>query len=402
LGRSKRKRNLFDITLFLSILFLFFCLLAVWSIREAGMKVHISQPQTVLPETKSTPTYEPLRPLPKEEKPFEKNPVQEETLKDKHLDESGNNMESKREMPAVSEDKKVPPEEKIDQKVEETVKSFFEGIDCKIINDWTIEVPTFYSVEWIRRRLNGKLLELGYCLEGNTIYKNSEKILELRFIKSQPRGRIAIIIDDVGVSTSLNKILEDINLPLNISILPGQSKSKQMSLVGKQMGWDVLLHLPMEPREKSWVDSTFIKVGMDRREIEEKVTAYLQELPYVNGINNHMGSLATTKEDIMRVILGIVKDRGLYFIDSLTTPDSVGEKVSREIGLKRFAKRDIFLDNISDREYIRSQMDRLVGIGIKDGNAIGICHLRKDTLWVIKEYNWKDKEIELVLLSEIL
>jgi len=366
------------------------------------MKVHISQPQTVLPETKSTPTYEPLRPLPKEEKPFEKNPVQEETLKDKHLDESGDNMESKREMPAVSEDKKVPPEEKIDQKVEETVKSFFEGIDCKIINDWTIEVPTFYSVEWIRRRLNGKLLELGYCLEGNTIYKNSEKILELRFIKSQPRGRIAIIIDDVGVSTSLNKILEDINLPLNISILPGQSKSKQMSLVGKQMGWDVLLHLPMEPREKSWVDSTFIKVGMDRREIEEKVTAYLQELPYVNGINNHMGSLATTKEDIMRVILGIVKDRGLYFIDSLTTPDSVGEKVSREIGLKRFAKRDIFLDNISDREYIRSQMDRLVGIGIKDGNAIGICHLRKDTLWVIKEYNWKDKEIELVLLSEIL
>jgi len=402
LGRSKRKRSLFDITLFLSILFLFFCLFAVWSIKEAGMKKYISQPQTVLPETGSTPAYEPLRPLPKEEKPVEKSPLQEDTLKDEQLDEAIDNMESEREMPEVSEDKEVVPEEKIDPKLEEAIKSFFERFNCKILDDWTIEVPTFYSVEWIRRRLNEKLLELGYSLDGNNICKNSEKILELRFVKSQPRGKIAIIIDDVGVSTSLNRILEDINLPLNISILPGQSKSKEMSIVGKQMGWDVLLHLPMEPREKSWVDSTFIKVGMDRKEIEEKVIAYLQELPYVNGINNHMGSLATTKEDIMRVILGIVRDRGLYFIDSLTTPDSVGEKISREIGLKRFAKRDVFLDNINDKEYIRSQIDRLVDIGIKNGNAIGIGHLRRDTLSVIKEYNWEDKGIELVLLGEIL
>ncbi|MBC7321230.1 divergent polysaccharide deacetylase family protein, partial [bacterium] len=190
--------------------------------------------------------------------------------------------------------------------------------------------------------------------------------------------------------------------PLNISILPKQSKSKDMSLVGMKKGWDVLLHLPMEPKEKSWIDSTFIKVGMDKKEIEGRIDSYIKELPYVNGINNHMGSLATADKRVMEIILDIVKDRGLYYIDSLTTSDSVGERVSREVGLERFAKRDIFLDNIDDRSYVESQMEKLIEVSIRKGVAIGIGHLRENTISTIKDYNWEDKEIELVLLSEIL
>ncbi|MGC8970930.1 MAG: divergent polysaccharide deacetylase family protein [bacterium] len=362
------------------------------------MKEDTSQPQVVLPETKPTPIYEPLKPLSKEKTSIKETPAEKTPTK-------GNEdtvLETKKEVTTVVEDNVVTSEERLDPKLEESIKSLLIELNCKVQKDWNIEVPTFCSIEWLRRRLNAELLKLGYRLEGNIIYENNKEIVEFKFNKAQPRGKIAIIIDDVGRSTRLNRVLEGINLPLNISILPKQSKSREMSILGKKMGWDVLLHLPMEPIGKGWVDDTFIRINMDKKQIEDKVTSYLQELPYVNGINNHMGSLATTNEEVMRTILGIVKGRGLYFVDSLTTSNSVGEKVSKEIGLERFAKRDVFLDNIDNRGYINSQIDKLVEFGIKNGFAIGIGHLRENTLLTIRDYSWEDKEVELVLLSEIL
>ncbi len=397
MGRSKKRKIRFDITLAFSIIFILICLFAVWSLKEVGKDKGPSQPQIILDKTNSTPIYELLKPLSKEEVPIPKEPMEEGDTTKK---ETNYKNEVSTESPETKTD--FITGDRVDAKLEEAIKSFFLDLGCKVENGWVIDLPTFYSVEWLKRKLNMKISELGYNLKDNTIYKNDREIIRLRFEKIKPKGKISIIIDDVGRSTRLNGILDSIDLPLNISILPSQNKSRYMSLIGMRKCWDVLLHLPMEPKEKSWIDTIFIKVTMDDRDIEKMVDSYLQELSFVNGVNNHMGSLATTDERVMRIVLSIIKDRGLYFIDSLTTSDSVGEKISREIGLERFAKRDIFLDNIDDRNYIESQIDKLIEVSIRKGFAIGIGHLRENTLLTIKEYNWKDKDIELVLLSEVL
>lgn len=357
------------------------------------------QPQIMSNETRSSPTYEPLKSLSAEEDTIERESANEDISKEVYQDKD--TIKKPEEKSDLTEDK-VEMYKKIDAKLEESIKSLFSTLGCKIRDDWVIEVPPLYSVEWLKRKLNTKISELGYNLRDNIVYKDDREILKLNFEKINPKGRIGVIIDDVGRSTSLNKTLQDIDLPLNISILPRQSRSKEMSIIGKRKGWDVLLHLPMEPKEKSWIDSTFIKVGMSDKEIENLVDSYLQELSYINGVNNHMGSLATMDERVMRIVLSIVKSRGLYFVDSLTCSDSVGERVSIEIGLERFAKRDIFLDNLDDRSYIKSQIEKLIEVGIRKGFAIGIGHLRENTLLAIKDYNWKDNNVELVLLSEVL
>ncbi|MBC7320198.1 divergent polysaccharide deacetylase family protein, partial [bacterium] len=255
MGRSKRH---FDITLVFSFIFILVCLFAVWSLKEVGREKTPSQPQIMPTETKPTPIYEPLKPLPREEdsikeKPVEGEPVEEEPYKDEAIIQ-----EPKRELDVIED--KIEVYKKVDPKLEEYIRSFFTELGCKVQDNWVIDVPTVYSIEWLKRRLDLKLLELGYKLNGNIVFKDNEELLRLGFEKSQPKGRIAIIIDDIGRSTRLNRVLEEIDLPLNISILPKQSKSKDMSLVGMKKGWDVLLHLPMEPKEKSWIDSTFIKV----------------------------------------------------------------------------------------------------------------------------------------------
>jgi len=389
LGRSKKKSS--RITLILSIIFAIICIIAVWDIKVGDHKGGL-QPDYIEPETETMP-YESIKPS-TGKKADETIPKQEESKPDSP-------QTNKKDI-----GQEVTGSEKIietqDTKLEQIINSFFKELNCHIGENWTIDIPSIYSLTWIERRLNNILAESGYRIDNSKIYLNDKEILQLKFNKMSSKGKIAIIIDDVGRTTRLNTILQGIKLPLNISILPKQRETTSMSTAGKKEGWDVLLHLPMEPKEKSWIDSTFIKVGMDSEEIRKRIDEYLKEMSYVQGVNNHMGSLATTDENIMRTVLGIVKERGLYFIDSLTISNSVGEKVAKEIALERFAKRDIFLDNTDEKEYIISQIDHLVELSIRKGFAIGIGHLRENTLTTIKDYDWDAKGIELVPLSDIL
>lgn len=396
----KSRKNFFNITLVLSVIFTIVCIIAVWYIRFGDRK---ESPQTYFELKNKATEHESVKPLVEKEKTSNIIIEQEESKEGIISQNKESSLNSTKSNITQEEIKVEDHTEVIDTELENTIKSFFEKLNSYVREDWSIDIPSVYSINWIRYKLNNKLSEIGYRISDSTIYnKNNKMILEFKFNKKTSKGKVAIIIDDVGRSTRLNTVLQEIELPLNISILPKQRKSTEMSIIGKKEGWNVLLHLPMEPKEKSWIDGTFIKVGMNDKEIEEKIDSYLKELPYVQGINNHMGSLATTDENVMRTVLNIVKGKGLYFIDSLTISNSVGEKIAKEIGLDRFAKRDIFLDNVDEKEYIKSQIDALVELAINRGFAIGIGHLRENTLMAIKDYDWNSKEVELVLLSDIL
>lgn len=287
--------------------------------------------------------------------------------------------------------------------IESSIKTFFREIGAEVKDDWTVEIPHYYSLHWIRRRLNKYLESLNGSLKDDTVYlkDKGQKFFHLKLEKSLSEGKVAIIIDDTGRATNLNSLLRDIKLPLNISVLPKQRKTSEISMMGEVEGWDVILHLPMEPKEKKWIDGTFIKVDMTEEEIRNKIEDFLAEFPYVQGVNNHMGSSATQDRKVMKVILSILKEKGLYFIDSLTISQSVGEEVARELNFARFLKRDIFLDNNDSKGYIIGQLDKLVEIAKSKEIAVGIGHLRKNTLEVIKDYNWEEKPVELVVLEEL-
>lgn len=394
MGRSRKKS--LNITLVLSIVFSVICIIAVLSVRVGDQKKSL-QPTYIKPEVKDE-IYDDIKPKASEKDLIKEDFKEDKTTKDNNLQKVTEDRSENYQEISV-EDKKTTA---IDSKLENKIRSFFEELNCSIEEGWIINIPSVYSLNWIKRRLDNTLSEIGYSIKDTTIYLNGKEVLKLEFKKMPSKGKVAIIIDDVGRATRLNGILQEIKLPLNISILPKQREGSNMSLIGKKEGWDVLLHLPMEPKEKSWVDSTFITTNMGKEEIKEKVDNYLKSLPYVQGINNHMGSLATADENIMTSVLSIIKERGLYFVDSLTISNSVGEKVARDINLNRFAKRDVFIDNLDEREYIRAQIDHLVEISIRKGFAIGIGHLRENTLLTIRDYEWNNKGIELILLSDIL
>jgi polysaccharide deacetylase 2 family uncharacterized protein YibQ len=123
---------------------------------------------------------------------------------------------------------------------------------------------------------------------------------------------------------------------------------------------------------------------MTPEEILSTLEDDLDQIPYIKGVNNHMGSKITKNRRIMRVILERLKKENLYFIDSLTTGDSVAYSLAKRIGIPA-AEREVFLDGELDEEYIARKLEELFRHAKKNGIAVGICHPNDLTIQTIKK-----------------
>jgi polysaccharide deacetylase 2 family uncharacterized protein YibQ len=216
--------------------------------------------------------------------------------------------------------------------------------------------------------------------------------------------KIAIIIDDLGYDKFLATEFLDLGLSLTLSILPLAPYTRSIAYSARQGGREIMLHLPMEPRSYPRINpgDGVLLVSMERDTILEVLDRDLCEIPFVAGVNNHMGSRFTENKEKMLVVLGELKRRGLYFIDSKTSRRSVAFDLAKEMEL-RAAPRDIFLDNDLSEAALKIQMDRLLTVARRKGHAIGIGHPHKETLWFLRGIQLSlKKEVEVVPVSRLL
>jgi len=198
------------------------------------------------------------------------------------------------------------------------------------------------------------------------------------------KPRIAIVIDDWGYNLNNLDILDQIKYPLTMSVLPNLNYSRTVSDYLHQKGFEIILHLPMEPREKYRLEKNTLMTSMDEPTIINILKKDLSDVTYTKGVSNHMGSKATEDSRVMEIIFKELKRRNLYFLDNVVSSKSVCSALARKMNLL-FSKRDIFLDNQPDLEYTRGQIYKLKTRAKIYGHAIGIGHDRKVTLEVLKE-----------------
>lgn len=194
-------------------------------------------------------------------------------------------------------------------------------------------------------------------------------------------GRLAIIIDDMGTSVQEARSLSAIGVPLTFSIIPGLRSYREVASFAAANGIETMVHIPMQP--KGWpqrrLEVNGLLVSMDDAAIREHLAGFFRDIPRALGANNHMGSEFTEHEDKMQPVMEVLKGRGMFFIDSVTTPKSVGQKLARENGMKS-GRRNVFLDNEQDPAYIRGQINQAVRLAKKSGSAIAICHPHPATI----------------------
>lgn len=202
----------------------------------------------------------------------------------------------------------------------------------------------------------------------------------------------------------LRELLE-VDAPITVAVLPHLKNSKQVATEAHKNGREVLLHLPMEPRDTGNYDpgEGALLTAMAEDEVVRVLKTAIEGVPFLSGVNNHMGSKFTADEELMRVVLKVVKESGIYFLDSKTTEASVASTVAKELGVKT-ASRNIFLDNRRDEEYIRGQFSELIAEAGKNGRAVAIGHPYPETIAVLTELvpQLKDQGVEVVALSELV
>ena len=213
--------------------------------------------------------------------------------------------------------------------------------------------------------------------------------------------QIAIVIDDWGYNPDLADML-DPKYPVTCAVLPNLAASRQVSEKLHSKGQEIILHLPMEPREKLNLENDTILISMNDAQIRKILDKDLESVLYARGINNHMGSFATTDAKVMKSVFKEMKKKRLYFLDSSTAAGSVCPKLAPKFGIN-FAKRNVFIDNESDPEYIKKQILGLALVARTYGSAIGIGHARPNTLETLKEImpELESQGYKFVFVSEL-
>lgn len=195
-------------------------------------------------------------------------------------------------------------------------------------------------------------------------------------INNQKPLMAAIIIDDFGGGTGGVRDFLEGNIPITAAVMPFTENSKKHAEWAHKNGFEVIVHLPMEPKKgkRSWLGPNPITVDLSPKEVRQRVENALESVPYAVGMNNHMGSLAVEDEEIVRAIVEVAKERRVYLIDSGTSPKSMFPKVAKELNVP-LLKRDVFLDDISSSSHVRKQMQRLAKITEYTGRGIAIGHV---------------------------
>ncbi|MEW6047911.1 MAG: divergent polysaccharide deacetylase family protein [Bacillota bacterium] len=192
-------------------------------------------------------------------------------------------------------------------------------------------------------------------------------------------ARLAIVIDDWGYNWQAAQRFFSLDAPLTVAVIPFLPYSRQQAQMARQHGFEVLVHLPMEPLDGRLNPGPgAITTALSDEEIRQRVERAIDAVPGAVGVSNHMGSRATADERVMAQVLTVVARRGLFFLDSHTNPRSVVGPIARRLGIA-WARNDLFLDGEQDFRAVRSRLELAAARARRDGQAIAIGHVKPST-----------------------
>lgn len=280
--------------------------------------------------------------------------------------------------------------------------------------------PSARAVEDLRQRLRRHVPPLALSMPEDGVLaivdSQGKTLLTVQYLaaptpsKATPlpagnKGKVAIIVDDLGRSLKQAKQLLEIEQPVTFAILAIEPHATEVARMAHAAGREIMLHAPMEPQGYPVVDpgDDALLVNQSDDELRSQLQALLSSVPHAAGINNHMGSRFTEDARGMAVIMAELRRHGMFFVDSLTSGNSTGTETARRAGVPSL-RRDVFLDNVAEVELIVQEIRRLAEKAKHNGGAVGICHPYPETLRALQQElpRLAAQGVEFVKVSELL
>jgi len=220
----------------------------------------------------------------------------------------------------------------------------------------------------------------------------------------QPAARrgLSLILDDVGYNISALKRILALSVPVAISVLPDAPYAGQAARLAHEAGQVVMLHLPMQPIDPSLpMSNAFLIEGMTKTVLHDTFLHDIDQVPYAEGVNNHMGSKLTQLESPMHQVMQICRQKGLFFVDSRTTGNSVAAHVAKSMGLK-WATRQLFLDHVMTPEYMQQTWEKARACVKKGRRCIIIAHPRAASVAFLESHLTQEDASHMVSIKQLL
>lgn len=216
-------------------------------------------------------------------------------------------------------------------------------------------------------------------------------------------AKLAILIDDAGTNLDAQAVYASIGRPFSLAIMPNMANTSAAAAQAAEQGFEIMLHLPMEPVSGSGMEAGTLLTTMSVTDIAGRTKAALAQVPGAVGVNNHQGSKFTADRGAMLPVLQILRDRGLFYVDSATSADSIGSSLAGEMGIAT-RRNELFIDNDSSVAAICERLRQAAAMAQRDGSALVIGHCRPNTAEAVRQMvpELEAQGIELVYVSQLV
>jgi polysaccharide deacetylase 2 family uncharacterized protein YibQ len=217
-------------------------------------------------------------------------------------------------------------------------------------------------------------------------------------------ARLAIIIDDLGNDSAAAESVFALGYPLTISVLPNHEHSVEIAREARRMGFQVMLHLPMQSVANETPEARELHPGMPAADVASLVEQFLQNVPDAVGVNNHQGSQATADAALMNELMPVLRDRQLFYVDSRTTAATVAYETAQDFGVRSAFRNVPFLDDVAELAAVRKQLELALRGAREKGEAVAIGHPHPATLQAMREIlpQAQAQGVRLVPASELV
>jgi polysaccharide deacetylase 2 family uncharacterized protein YibQ len=217
-------------------------------------------------------------------------------------------------------------------------------------------------------------------------------------------ARLAILLDDLGSDRSAADAILALQVPITLSVLPYHAHSREIAQEARKHGCEVMLHLPMQSVANETPEQQELRPGLKREEVEAIVNSMLQSVPEADGVNNHQGSQATSNSALMGELMPVLRDAGVFYVDSRTTAETVAYDTAKRDGVKTAFRNVPFLDDVQNKAAVRRQLQIAIRGAKEKGEAIAIGHPHAVTLEALREMlpEAKKQGVRLVLVSDVV
>ena len=195
------------------------------------------------------------------------------------------------------------------------------------------------------------------------------------FNTADRRPRVAIVVTGLGLSAAATEsAIQGLSGSVTLAFAPYSPRLDEWIRLARAAGHEVLINVPMEPTNYPAYDpgpQTLLTTLNAQGNLDRLFWSLSRGTGYV-GVLDFFGSQFTTSADHMTPVLNAIKQRGLLFIDSNSSPRSVSAAVAARLNLIS-AKATLTLDERASRTEIDRKFAELEQRAKREGQAIGIA-----------------------------